>query len=236
MTIRGKHGSHELDGPTNQELLQGENWRTRPYIIFAGKNRGNILSISRTKSIQWSPNPQECHGFPTKLESSTGKKNSPEQNQHGKTPQVFPTFFLKVNGLPGRHAPAAHFKRPGQGWVSPIFFAELFFLSFNSKKCRTSREILNYDVDEVWWDNSMFQRRFEPFKTLSPHKISQISEILHELIGGLSHLSHDFWWFLLGFHMFSSKVVQDFATFPAVPGDVKCWLPLRELEWPAISP
>jgi hypothetical protein len=64
-------------------------------------------------------------------------------------PQVFPTFFLKVNGLPGRHAPAAHFKRPGQGGVSPIFFAELFFLSFNSKKCRTSREILNYDVDEV---------------------------------------------------------------------------------------
>ena len=40
----------------------------------------------------------------------------------------------------------------------------------------------------------MFQRRFEPFKTLSPHKISQISEILHELIGGLSHLSHDFCW------------------------------------------
>ena len=25
VTIRGKHGSHELDGPTNQELLQGEN-------------------------------------------------------------------------------------------------------------------------------------------------------------------------------------------------------------------
>ena len=40
----------------------------------------------------------------------------------------------------------------------------------------------------------MFQRRFDPFKTLSPHKISQISEILHELIGGLSHLSHDFCW------------------------------------------
>ena len=49
-------------------------------------------------------------------------------------PQVFPTFFLKVNGLPGRHAPAAHFKRPGQGGVSPIFFAELFFFKFQQQK------------------------------------------------------------------------------------------------------
>ena len=125
VTIRGKHGSHELDGPTNQELLQGENSRTRFFLIFAGKNRGNTLSISTTKSIQWSPNPQGCHGFPKKLENSTGKKKA-QNNQHGKIPQFFPTFFLKVNGLPGRHAPAAHFKRPGQGGFTH-FFVELFF-------------------------------------------------------------------------------------------------------------
>ena len=36
VTIRGKHGSHELDGPTNQELLQGENSRTRFFFNICG--------------------------------------------------------------------------------------------------------------------------------------------------------------------------------------------------------
>jgi len=66
------------------------------------------------------------------LENSTGKKKA-QNNQHGKIPQFFPTFFLKVNGLPGRHAPAAHFKRPGQGGFHPFFWWN-FFLKFQQQK------------------------------------------------------------------------------------------------------